>query len=298
MNNLPTSLTPPPPPPPSGGSFLDWQRNNTYERYAERAAITAVNGEDFTECVRLNNLPTSITVECMRPRKGLVEETFRAQDIYRAWAKYERLHQDRIISCTLHGNAEFMTKGFVHWLTTEYTPRYRSITLTKDLDWLLHIAQLATWRRIMEAKLYNDAFADDYARKTMWTIRIAQRGTRNIAKLSHRLYRQYGYTPFGAQIRDEIVKAGSELHHMIMRGIRDNMPEPLPPLPKSLSTPRAFIMPPSEVEDDDDTPYTPRQPQPPYQRPATPQRQDAYMPNNLFDTTPDSDENEVPWWKH
>ncbi len=226
-------------------SALDAQRVVVQEMYAEREAIAAVQEPDFTACAKRNGLRTSIEVRSHKRNGDPLVETIYASKVYAAWRTFRVQPDvaDAIKHCTLTGVVNPIALRFVDWLQNGYTARYKHITKSEHLLWLKAIARLCVQRRIMEAKLQNGVFMDDYSRLLMAIAIEAAKHYQEIAKVAHRVQRSHMN---GDEIRRTFTDVAKDFWRTQHARLQQATPTPLPPMLERTS---ADLLPPP-----DDTP--------------------------------------------
>lgn len=134
------------------------------EKKAENNATPFVHGTTFTDCLKTHHIDTE---------RNINGNKIQAHTIYGLWDRYliavgevEKEQKDTVT--TKGGNkktkpvikppmvftdaADMHMQRMYNWLTTEYTERYKSITISEEQTWLKKIIRFVVLRRIMENK--------------------------------------------------------------------------------------------------------------------------------------------------
>lgn len=192
------------------------------EAHEERASIPALYGVSFKRCLERKGLATEILV-----RDGL---TVRGQDVYKAWLKYEQGRgKAYLLKCRLVGVVYDMAADFGHWLTTEYTARYRAMTDPVHHAWLIEVGMLTARRRILLTKLANringKTFADSFVERRAAVIVALQEIVSESARGAHHAGREYDAA------FERVMERIDTLTHQVIEMVQAELPEPLEPLP-------------------------------------------------------------------
>lgn len=161
------------------------------ERYAERLALRAVRGANFTQSLVMNKIPVSIEVLDEHGTPFTVQASALFDE--RTWQKCLAQLARPLDLCRLTESAEVLIKHYRSWLLTSHTKRYRQIGTAPHLAWLEQVAGLAVMRKIMEAKYeaylfeQRDAFADPWVEQEMMLIMLLGQVAKECAKVIHHI---------------------------------------------------------------------------------------------------------------
>lgn len=172
-----------------------WTEEQTLlEQYAERAALSVVRGANFTQCLTINGLASSITV--MMPTSRRL--TIHGRDLFneRTWQKFLSTQDHTLELSRLTGAVDPLVKGYRSWLLTSYTSRYQALSTQSELAWFEQVTILVIVRKIMEGKYaqfvreQRDAFADPWVAEEMSILMRLNAMASEIAKSIHHIVKQ------------------------------------------------------------------------------------------------------------
>lgn len=219
-------------------SIVDYNRVLVLEKYAERRALAYLRGANFTHCLRINDIPTSINVT---DAKGNTH-TIRGSDLYdeRTWKKFISATSPDVDLCRLTDTVDFLVKRYRTWLLTEHTERYRAINSESDLAWFEQVAGLVVVRRIMEKKheVYycqnHEVFADPWIAAEMNTLILLNDIAREIAKAVHHIVKNI-------EQAEQLIEQAYDVCYNRIQNRPQILREVLPPLPTGTSMPLALL---------------------------------------------------------
>src|SRR6266849_221557 len=219
-------------------SIADYNRVLVLEKYAERRALAWLRGANFTHCLRINDIPTSISVT---DAKGNIY-TIRGSDLYdeRTWKKFIGIGSSDVDLCQLTDTVDFLVKRYRTWLLTEHTERYRAINSDSDLAWFEQVAGLVVVRRIMEKKheayycQNREVFADPWIAAEMNTLIMLNDIAREIAKAVHHIVEN-------PEQAEQLIEQAYDVCYNRIQNRPQLLREVLPPLPAGTPTPLALL---------------------------------------------------------
>lgn len=219
-------------------SIADFNRVLVLEKHAEHRSLSVLRGANFTHCLRINDIATSIEVT---DSKGNIL-TIRGSDIYdkRTWQKFLKLTSPAVDLCQLTDVVDVLVKQYRTWLLTEHTERYRAIKDEKDLTWFEQVAGLVVVRQIMEKKYevymcqQREVFADPWIAIEMGTLMALNEMAKDSAKVVHHIVKN----PEDAQ---KLIEQLYDVHYARIQDRPQKIREALPPLPMGSSLPLALL---------------------------------------------------------
>jgi len=214
-------------------SIAEYKQFLLMEQHAERKACSVILGENFTQCLKLSNYPTSIQV----PNRKGDPITIQGRDIYnsKTWEKFLLEVQPEDDLRVLTGVANRLAKQYDTWLRTGgYTERYTFFNSDDAVLWLRNVTLMAVIRRIVENKRQSSAFADDYSADAVADIFLLHEFARDLAKaVNHGIKEQ--------ERAMELITAVCEQFTALIDARKRKMADPLPPLPAG--TPPPLLLP-------------------------------------------------------
>ena len=219
-------------------SIADYNRVLVLEKYAERRALAFLRGANFTHCLRINNIPTSISVTDAKGNCHII----RGSDLYdeRTWRKFIGVSSKDADLCLLTGTVDFLVKRYRTWLLTEHTERYRAINSEADLAWFEQVAGLVVVRRIMEKKheayycQNREVFADPWIAAEMNTLIMLNDIAREIAKSVHHIVEN-------PEQAEQLIEQAYDVCYTRIQNRPLTFREPLPALPADTPMPLALL---------------------------------------------------------
>ncbi|GHO76438.1 hypothetical protein KSD_42090 [Ktedonobacter sp. SOSP1-85] len=212
------------------------------EQHAERQALSAVRGANFTQCLSLHHLTADLELVDPRGRPHLMH----GKDLFdeRTWNKFLASLQHSINVLSLTQSAEPLTKLYRTWLLTKYTQRYRWLSTPAQIQWFEQVTALVILRKVMEAKHHawtyqqnEQAFADSWCAMEMKNLMTLNTMTTEIAKAIHHIVRQPEQAKEMIEHLFEI-QATRLFDHPV--SLRHPLPS-LPPLPEGAALPQAIL---------------------------------------------------------
>jgi hypothetical protein len=219
-------------------SIAEYNRVLVLEKYAERRALAFLRGANFTHCLRINHISTSISVT---DAKGNIH-TIRGSDLYddRTWRKFIGDEYSDADLCQLTDTVDFLVKGYRTWLLTKHTERYRAINSEADLAWFEQVAGLVVVRRIMEKKheVYycqnREVFADPWVAGEMNVLMMLNEMAKDSAKAVH-------HSVKNPEQAEQLIEQLYEAHYNRIQNRPQVLREVLPPLPMGTPEPLALL---------------------------------------------------------
>ncbi|EFH83585.1 hypothetical protein [Ktedonobacter racemifer] len=212
------------------------------EQYAERHALSAVRGANFTQCLTLHHLAADLELVDPGGRPHLMHGKDLSDE--RTWKKFLASLQHPMNLLSLTQSAEPLAKLYRTWLLTKHTQRYRWLNTPGQIHWFEQVTALVILRKLMEAKHHawtyqhnEGAFADTWCALEMRHLMSLNAMTTEIAKAIHHIVRQ------PEQAKDMIehlfdIQATRLLEQPVH--LRHLLP-PLPPLPTGVALPQALL---------------------------------------------------------
>ncbi|GHO61397.1 hypothetical protein KSC_002890 [Ktedonobacter sp. SOSP1-52] len=212
------------------------------EQHAERQALSAVRGANFTQCLTLHHLAADLELVDPRGRPHLMH----GKDLFdeRTWTKFLASLQHPMNILSLTQSAEPLVKLYRTWLLTKYTQRYRWLSTPTQIQWFEQVTALVILRKVMEAKHHawtyqqdEHAFADSWCAMEMRHLMTLNSMTTEIAKAIHHIVRQ----PEQAK---EMIEHLFDIQatRLLDRPVPLRHPLPsLPPLPEGVALPQAIL---------------------------------------------------------
>jgi hypothetical protein len=208
------------------------------EQYAERMALSVMRGANFTQCLKINGLASSITV--MTPKSQRL--TLHGHDLSneRTWKKFLLTQGQSVDLCHLVGMVEQLALHYRTWLLTCYTQRYQAISNPMERDWFEQVTQLVVVRKIMERKyeafLYEqrESFADLWVAEEMTMLMRINMMTNEIASTLYRIVKQPG-------LAQHFIEQLYETHATYIEKRPQRARTLLAPLPPETMMPLAFL---------------------------------------------------------
>ena len=212
------------------------------EQYAERQALSAVRGANFTQCLALHQLPADLELVDPRGRSFLLHGKDLCNE--RTWNKFlaSLAHPVNLLSLTQ--NAEPLARLYRTWLITKYTQRYRWLSTPAHIHWFEQVTALAVIRKVMEAKHHawtyeqnEHAFADAWCATEMSNLMVLSAMTAEIARAIHHIVKQ---PEQAKEMIEQLFDTQATRLRESPSQMRQPLP-PLPPLPEGVALPQALL---------------------------------------------------------
>lgn len=211
------------------------------EQHLERQALAVCRPASFLGVIRACGLLPTLAV----PQANGTVLHLRASDLFAArtkWLANQELGEER--TCLAERGRPLMA-AFQTWLTTSYTPRYRSLSADAQRVWISQVVMLVVVRHLMEEKCRRlltegrPTFADPWAGNMMCYLRLQHELPGEVA---HLIKQRETPELWPSLIQSFLIELDKRTWaHPVVE------PTSLPPLPKGIALP--FVLPPLRAQD-------------------------------------------------